>query len=69
MDDMPSGVIGFIYLLEFADGKRYVGKKTLVSIRTLKPLKNGEVRKGASRIFKLVKGKRTPYDRLIKESD
>lgn len=69
IDDIPKSAIGFVYLLEYDNGKRYIGKKNLVSIRVLKPLKTGKVRKGASRIFKIIKGKRTPYDRVYKESN
>lgn len=40
INDMPEGVFGFIYLItHFPTGKKYIGKKQLMSTRTLPPLK------------------------------
>lgn len=69
IEDIPKGVIGFIYELTFEDGKKYVGKKNLFSITTCKPLKSGEPRPNAIRFFKNINGKRTPFDKVRKESN
>lgn len=69
INDIPKGVIGFIYLLEYEDGTKYVGKKNLYSIKTLPTLKNGTIRPNAERVFKNIKGKRLPFDRIIKETN
>ena len=40
IEDIPEGVIGFVYLITNKDtGKYYVGKKSLYSTRKLAPLK------------------------------
>ena len=45
IDDMPEGVFGFVYLIIHGPtGKKYIGKKQLMSTRTLPPLK-GERKK------------------------
>lgn len=30
---LPEGAVGFIYILTFSDGKRYIGRKSLYSVR------------------------------------
>lgn len=69
LDDIPKGVIGFVYLLYFEDGTKYIGKKNLFSKTTLPALKNGTIRPYATRIYKNVNKKRTPFDVVTKESN
>jgi hypothetical protein len=69
IEDIPKGVIGFIYLLEFNDGTRYIGKKNLFTIKNLPTLKNGTIRSSAVRVFMNKNGKRLPFDRIIKETN
>ena len=47
-DPMPSEVFGFIYLITFTDGRKYIGKKQVFLQRKLKPRKGD--RKNAKRI-------------------
>ena len=45
IEDMPKGVFGFIYVVTHViSGKKYIGKKQLMTTRTLPPLK-GERKK------------------------
>ena len=45
IQDMPEGVFGFVYLITHTPtGKKYIGKKQLMTTRTLPPLK-GERKK------------------------
>ena len=44
INDMPEGVIGFVYELIFTDNTKYIGKKNLYTTRTIKALKNGKSR-------------------------
>ena len=37
--DCPESAVGFIYLITYTDGKRYIGKKLTRAIRRLKPTK------------------------------
>lgn len=60
---------GFIYLITYKDGKKYIGKKPMTSYKTLPALKTGIVRDGAVRVNKNVKGKRVAYDILYYESN
>lgn len=43
---------GFIYCIHYTDGTMYVGKKQIASKKTLPALKVGEVRDGATRIYR-----------------
>jgi hypothetical protein len=36
---LPENAVGFIYLIEFSNGRKYIGKKALFHKRTRKPLK------------------------------
>jgi len=70
LTDFPIGTIGFVYEIFFTDGTRYIGKKNLYSTRTMKPLKNGKEREGATRITKNTKkGYRQAWDIVKKESE
>lgn len=64
----PEGAFGFIYLLEFEDGTKYIGKKNIYSKSTLPSLKSGEQRPNSTRIGKNVNGKRKYFDIIQKES-
>lgn len=44
VESLPDNAIGFVYLLEFSNGMKYIGRKSLYHTRTLKPLK-GKKRK------------------------
>lgn len=68
---MPEKVYGFIYCIEYKDGKKYIGKKNLYSVRTLKALKSGKCRDNTiERVYKNTgKGYRQGYDRVRCESN
>lgn len=42
---------GFIYMLVYKDGKTYIGKKNLYTIRSYSVLRNGRAREGHYRFF------------------
>jgi hypothetical protein len=71
IDDMPSNVYGFVYYVEFEDGSKYIGKKQLYSILSMKPKKDGTFREGTiMREYRNTgKGFRTPVDIVKKESN
>jgi len=39
LKDFPEGTVGFVYMVEFSNGNKYVGKKQIISKTKLKPLK------------------------------
>ena len=58
---LPEGAVGFIYILTFSDGKRYIGRKSLYSVRK-KPL--------GKKALSEIKDKRLKkYEIIKKESD
>ena len=58
---LPEGAVGFIYILTFSDGKRYIGRKSLYSVRK-KPL--------GKKALAQIKDKRLKkYEIIKKESD
>lgn len=72
IEDMPQGVFGFVYLItHVVSGKMYIGKKQLMTTRTLPPLK-GERKKR-----KVIKegnwlsyyGSQAEMKQLVKESE
>lgn len=71
IEQMPDETFGFVYLIEYTDGKMYIGKKNLYSFRTLKALKSGKCRPNTiERIYKNTgKGYRQGYDRVRCESN
>lgn len=71
INDMPEGVIGFVYKIIFTDGSKYIGKKNLYTTKTVKSLKNDKLRPNTvNRIFKNTgKGFRQKFDIIKKESD
>ena len=40
IEQVPEGAIGFIYLIEYVDGCKYIGKKNLYSKRTIAATKS-----------------------------
>lgn len=71
IEQFDKSIIGFVYLIEFTDGTKYIGKKNLYSIRSRKALKSGKPRKNTIRQEhrNTGKGKRQTYDILKLESD
>lgn len=67
--DTPEDKEGFIYLIEFTNGKRYIGKKNFYVTKTLPALKSGKRRDNSDRIGKNINGKRVYFDVIKKESD
>ena len=64
----PKDSIGFVYLLEYADGSMYIGKKNLYSTRTLPKLKTKN-RDNAVVIKKRKDGHLVEYEIVTTESD
>lgn len=48
----PEGMFGFIYLITYTNGKKYIGQKKFCSELTVPALINGEVRPNSIRIHK-----------------
>lgn len=71
IEQMPEGAIGFVYMIEYTDGKFYIGKKNLYSTQTVKALKSGKHREGTvDVVYKNTgKGYRQAFDVVKKESD
>jgi len=69
IDSLPVGTYGFVYLIEYNDGFRYIGKKCSMSYTTIPALKSGLLRDGCIRIAKNIKGKRKLFDISSKESN
>ena len=67
--DFPEGIIGFVYLIEYTDGTKYVGKKNIHSHVTLSPLKSGEVRPNAKKVYTIGTGQRQYKEVVTKESN
>lgn len=65
----PTNEHGFIYLLTFNDGSKYIGKKDFFSKKTLPALKSGEQRLDSTRTYKNKNGSRVYYDIITKESN
>lgn len=66
---IPDNCYGFIYLLHFEDGTKYIGKKQLYSHTTLPALKSGQFRENSLRVGKNRNGKRVYFDVVKKESN
>lgn len=49
---LPKECIGFVYLIEYESGMRYIGKKSIYSTTTVPAKSNGEPRKGHVRFCK-----------------
>ena len=52
--EMPEGVFGFIYCITYDNNKQYIGKKQILSTKTVLALKNGEQRPNSERVYKNV---------------
>lgn len=61
IEDFPDGCFGFVYLIETESGKKYIGKKQLVSIRKKKF--------GKKKLAAMTDKRLKPYDLIEKESD
>jgi len=69
-DQFNENVIGFVYLIEYTDGTKYIGKKNIYCTKTLPILKNGKYRPNCERILKNTgKGYRQPFDIVKKETN
>ena len=68
-DEIDSELEGFIYLITYTDGTKYIGKKNFFSKSTLPALKSGEQRPNSQRIGKNVGGKRKYFDIVYKENN
>lgn len=68
---MPNDVIGFVYRITFTDGRQYIGKKNLWSVKTMKPLKDGGKREGTIDVIAKNTGKgfRQFFHKVKSESD
>ena len=44
IDELPKDVTGFVYLIVYKDGTKYIGKKNLYSIVKILSLKSGKQR-------------------------
>ena len=42
--ELPNGYYGFIYLIEYENGMKYIGMKSIMSEQTLPALKSGQMR-------------------------
>ena len=71
IEQIPEDVIGFVYLIEFTDGTKYIGKKNVRYTRKLKALKSGKPRaKACGIVYKNTgKGFRQRYDIICEETD
>ena len=70
ISDFPKNCIGFIYLISFMDGTKYIGKKNLYTTSKLKALKSGIQRPNSERVYKNTGNKsRIAYDVVKKESN
>lgn len=71
INDVPNTAIGFVYLVHFTDGSKYIGKKNLYSIRKIKALTSGKQRKDVieKKYRNTGKGYRQEFDIIKKESD
>ena len=71
IEDMPEGVFGFVYEVHhITTGKKYIGKKQLISNRTLPPLKGEKKKRKVSKEsnWKDYYGSQTEIKQLVKES-
>lgn len=67
--DLPEDTFGFVYLIDYTDGTKYIGKKQTVSTVTLPALKSGKQRPGSARVGKNRNGKRVYFDIVTKEAN
>ena len=72
IEDMPEGVFGFVYeITHIHSGKRYIGKKQLMTNRTLPPLKGERKKRKVTKEgnWKDYYGSQAEMKQLVKESD
>ena len=72
IEDMPEGVFGFVYEVHhITTGKKYIGKKQLISNRTLPPLKGERKKRKVSKEsnWKDYYGSQAEMKQLVKESE
>lgn len=69
VDSLPDGTYGFIYLIEYEDDYKYIGKKQCVSFETLPALKSMKLRLGAVRLARNINGTRKYFDVITKQSN
>ena len=71
IEDMPADTFGFVYLVTHTpSGKKYLGKKQLISNRTLPPLKGTKRKRKVQKEsdWKTYYGSQTEVKQLVKES-
>ena len=72
IEDMPQGVFGFVYLITHdVTGKMYIGKKQLMTTRTLPPLKGERKKRKVIKegSWKTYYGSQAEMKQLVKESE
>ena len=68
--EVPERAYGFIYVLEYEDGTKYLGKKVFYSTLTRERLKDSKKRKGHIKFtHKNIKGKRVLLEVFKQESN
>ena len=69
--DLPKDILGFVYLIEYEDGTKYIGKKNVFSLTKVKSLKSGKEREGTvGKTYRNTgKGFRQCFDIIKKETD
>ena len=65
----PGNSFGFIYLVTFDDGTKYLGKKDFYKSVKLPALKSGVQRPDSIRTYKNRDGKRVYFDIVTKQTD
>jgi len=71
IEDMPADTFGFVYLVTHTpSGKKYLGKKQLISNRTLPPLKGSKRKRKIQKEsdWKTYYGSQSEVKQLVKES-
>ena len=71
IEDMPADTFGFVYLVTHTpSGKKYLGKKQLISNRTLPPLKGSKRKRKVQKEsdWKTYYGSQSEVKQLVKES-
>jgi len=72
IEDMPKGVFGFVYLItHVVSGKMYIGKKQLMTNRTLPPLKGERKKRKVIKEGNWISyyGSQAEMKQLVKESE
>ena len=71
ISQLPKDVTGFVYLIVYKDGTKYIGKKNLYSTIKVKSLDSGKQRPNTigKKYRNTGKGSRQSYDIIRKETD